>query len=34
MLDKSDILSGDFGEKLIKAIDENDLVKLKWNSVQ
>ena len=30
LLDKSDILSDDFGDRLVKAVSGHDLVSLKW----
>lgn len=33
MLDARDILAADFGERLVKAIREHDLVSLKWKKV-
>lgn len=33
MLDKTDILSGNFGERLVKTVKGHDLISLKWKKV-
>ncbi len=33
LLDKSDVLSSDFGERLVKTIQGHDLVSLKWKKI-
>ena len=33
VLDKKDVLSADFGERLVKAVCEHNLVGLKWKKI-
>ena len=33
VLDRKDVLSADFGERLVKAVRGQDLISLKWRKV-